>query len=301
MVALSRIRTRLAATPTRPTLISRTVSLFARSSRVLALGLILIPCTLAAQEVSGEPAAKDRYRVELLLFTPRSSPEREYLDDTYARATFIGAEMLHGEKPLPRQENSADAVSAQGDMPDDRSQSVAQSPVSDLSRTLLPQSELHLAQARNRLRNSGRYDVKFLVGWEEAFPPGHQTPPLLVRVGESKSGYADIEGTIQIERQRYLHVNAQLYDFDLAAVQTEQSPQADSAQAKANQLLSEISEDEALDLLLLDAQTAPAEDAGPSAPPIVSVMRETRRMRSEKLHFLDAPTMGLLVYFHPLD
>jgi len=299
VVALSRISMRLAGA--RHSLISRTVSLFARSSRVLALGLILIPCMLAAQEESGEPATKDRYRVELLFFTPRSAPDREYLDNTYAPATFIGAEMLHGEKPLPRQEGPAVAVPAQGDMPDDGTQPVAQSPVSDFSRTLLPQSELHLAQARNRLRNSGRYDVKFLVGWEEAFPPGHQTPPLLVRVGETKNGYADIEGTIQIERQRYLHVNAQLYDLDLAAMQTEQSPQADSAQAKANQLLLEISENEALDLLLLDAQTAPDENAEPSAPPVVSVMRETRRMRSEKLHFLDAPTMGLLVYFHPLD
>ena len=34
---------------------------------------------------------------------------------------------------------------------------------------------------------------------------------------------------------------------------------------------------------------------------LVTWIRETRRMRSEEIHFLDSPTIGVLVYFRPLD
>lgn len=273
--------------------LARTGSRMRPMTRAFALGLFLTPLTLVAQEEPGEPVAKDRYRVELLFFTPRATPEPEFLNGVFAPAIPLGAEMLYGEKPQAAGDDSVREGTTQ--IAEDSSAESVRNPVSDFSHTLLPPAQLHLAQARDRLRNSGRYNVQFLVGWEEAFPPGHKTPPLVVRVGPTDDGYADIEGIIQIERQRYLHVNAQFYDLDLTANRS-------GAEADAPRLLLEVLDTEAPDVLLLESQTAPEDGKTEAqAPPVDTLMRETRRMRSGKLHLLDAPTMGLLVYFHPLD
>jgi hypothetical protein len=34
---------------------------------------------------------------------------------------------------------------------------------------------------------------------------------------------------------------------------------------------------------------------------LITWIRETRRMRSKEVHFVDSPTIGVLIYFRPLD
>lgn len=43
----------------------------------------------------------------------------------------------------------------------------------------------------------------------------------------------------------------------------------------------------------------PGEQAAPARTPLelVTWIRETRRMRSEEIHLLDSPTIGVLVFF----
>ncbi len=53
----------------------------------------------------------------------------------------------------------------------------------------------------------------------------------------------------------------------------------------------------------------PQRDRGRSRPPganwprteLLTWIRETRRMRSEEVHFLDSPTIGVLVFFKKIE
>lgn len=174
---------------------------------------------------------------------------------------------------------------------------------------LAPRNELHLASAAERLERSGRYRVLATAGWYEAFPPDYQGEALRVAVGDWLEGANTraVEGTITIDRQRYLHVNVHLNHWQLAKTTDSAAPEADPATSSG----------------AVEAPTAAAETgetgqspdpaAEPAANPMMSAfaepaplelvtwIRETRRMRSEEVHFLDSPTLGVLIFFKKIE
>lgn len=258
--------------------------------------MVLAVCALAAasvfaEEAAQESAAKDRYRVELLLYTIKNPSEQEHMGQAQAPVPPIGAELLYGQMP-------AGAVEPETGAGEDMQ--LVEPEVQDFSKTLLDTQNLHLSGARNRLQSSGRYNVEFLVAWNEAFPPGHKTPPLLIYVGDTAEEYSDVQGYIQIDRQRYLHVNAQLYDLDLSSVESPDTGPAGGSEV--NQPIATGDDNPILDPFVLDAFSLDGtEQAQETGPEVVAWLRENRRMRSGEVHLLDSPTMGLLVYFEPLD
>ena len=244
---------------------------------------------ISAQQADGESESRDRYRVELLLFTLKQPADPEYMAQAEAPQIPPGAEMLHGQLPTADNKPAEPLPGATGLTAGSNN---APPPVAPFSKTLLGTDDLQLTAARNRLRASGRYDIVLFAAWNEAFPPGHKTPPLLVHAGASKNGYSEIEGFIQIERQRYLHVTAQLYHLNL-------NPSLDVNQPSSTAVPAEQSAGTAVRSISSDLQqTIPG---GVFEPEVKTWLRETRRMRSEEVHFMDSPTMGLLVYFEPLD
>ncbi|MGO1462069.1 MAG: CsiV family protein [Marinobacter sp.] len=150
---------------------------------------------------------------------------------------------------------------------------------------LVNRNQLHLGNAANRLENSGHYRVLMAAGWYEAFPPDYKGEPLRIELGDwlQQAGQREIEGNITIDRQRYLHVNVHLNHWQESNValpakieggETETQDQ-DTGLAAGNELSLQ------------------------SEPPLelLTWIRETRRMRSEEIHFLDSPTIGVLVFF----
>lgn len=270
---------------------------------VLAAAFFLTSLCAVAQDATQEDPRKDRYRVELLLFTLKDPTYQEHLEQADAPSIPENAELLFGQRPSIESETTPEEIQPA----DPEGQPAANdraSPITDFSRTFEPTDNLHLSAARNRLRNSGRYNIEFYLAWNEAFPPGHKTPPLVVRVGDTKDGYSDIEGYIQIERQRYLHVTAQLYDLNLEPESASETSAGRPEQDRLPGRTAAVSGEEESDAgpLLLESLTAPdAADPIEPGPEVVTWMRETRRMRSGEVHLLDSPTMGLLVYFEPLD
>ncbi|WP_417513922.1 CsiV family protein [Marinobacter sp.] len=156
---------------------------------------------------------------------------------------------------------------------------------------LAPRNELHLGSAANRLEASGRYRVLMSAGWYEAFPPDYKGQPLRVEIGDwlAQTGQREIEGNITIDRQRYLHVAVHLNHWQEAKVTASPTTQGDAGQAPGT-----------------TSATTPATGAELTLQPEVPLelltwIRETRRMRSEEIHFLDSPTIGVLVFFRKVE
>lgn len=170
---------------------------------------------------------------------------------------------------------------------------------------LVPDNKLHLSEAAARLERSGNYRVLVSAGWYEAFPPDYQGEPLQVAVGDWLDGAnrREVEGTITIDRKRYLHVNVHLNHWQLdpdtgrmanntadsarAGQPATESPGADNATITGSPSL--------------PASATPAPMVAEAPLELLTWIRETRRMRSEEIHFLDSPTIGVLIFFKKIE
>lgn len=190
---------------------------------------------------------------------------------------------------------------------------------------LVPTSELSLNNAAQRLEQSGRYRVLASAGWYESFPPDYKGEPLRIEVGDwlEEAGHREIEGNIRIERLRFLHVSAELNHWQPATDET-----SELAQRKPDQANGVPAGDGTGSEATGPGNTPPAEGAinggamdgrttegsvmaehalaanrmpQQTRKELVTWIRETRRMRSEEIHFMDSPTLGVLIFFKKIE
>ncbi|WP_273205021.1 CsiV family protein [Marinobacter subterrani] len=240
-------------------------------------------------------------------------PERDNLPlapgklvpEDYYRAEFVIVERI--VEPEAVNEHMSDRDVEPPVKTDEVLWSVLQGGATESTLDLVPPNELYLANAAARLERSGRYRVLARAGWYQAFPPNYEGSPLRVAVGDWIEGAAtrEIEGHITIDRERYLHVNVHLNHWQRAAPAQQalnepmagqipttaadgaSTPEGAAAPATAS-----------TDNLAVQAQALRAE---PVPLELLTWIRETRRMRSEEIHFLDSPTIGVLVFFKKIE
>ncbi|WP_375192808.1 CsiV family protein [Marinobacter sp.] len=254
------------------------------ATRATLAALLLALSALASAQQAASPAGQtipdDYYRAEFVILKRIVSPEA------------VNEKMADREvEPTPETGEVLWAVGEDG--------------TARTTLKLAPRNELHLASAAERLERSGRYRVLATAGWYEAFPPDYQGEALRVEVGDwlEEANTRAVEGTITIDRQRYLHVNVHLNHWQLAETTDSALPEADPAESTVA-MESSATEDAAED---------PGQSANPAANPTMSAfaepaplelvtwIRETRRMRSEEVHFLDSPTLGVLIFFKKVE
>jgi len=172
---------------------------------------------------------------------------------------------------------------------------------------LVATHELHLSQAIQRLERSGNYRVLASAGWYRSFPPDYDTGPMRIAIGDwlEAAGQREIDGHISIERRRYLHVGVNLnhWQVDEAAVEEARA----AARAEATPATQDPAEETQHNQNESQAQQKAADSSPapvtlePVEPDLLTWIRETRRMRSGEIHFIDSPTIGVLVYFEPIE
>ncbi|KPQ02504.1 CsiV family protein [Marinobacter sp. HL-58] len=296
--------------------------LLEKSFMIFAVALILSP--LASAQQSSEEAAtvdipeeqdgngeatepgeprKDYYRAEFVILERKTAPEN--INERMASRI--------PEPPSPDIEEILRAVNRDGS--------------SETTLELVSRSDLHLNSAANRLENSGRYRVLLATGWYQSFPPDFEGEPLRVAIGDwlEEAGHREVEGHITIDRQRYLHVGVQLNHWLPGSVESH-SPSPDAlapGEGKEDNIQPIEGDGDSLpaggDAAPLDEDTESAVAAladtgdvtegnqtlisGANWPraELLTWIRETRRMRSEEVHFLDSPTIGVLVFFKKIE
>ena len=222
--------------------------------------------------------AGDLYRVELLLF------ER----------THGQPELVSGDEPPERPDHGMPLWVTTGWTPDagaaatldNESRAVLEKP--DI--IALPQDDLRLGRIGRAMRNHSDYRLLALTGWHEELPPGYRSVPLVVDLMAGEERDRRIRGSLSIERRRYLHVDANLGRmkalepaFRVAPIP---SPRITYPGVGVMQLALPST-----DFLYPEPRKSWVTETW---------LRELRRMRSEEIHYLDAPTFGLIVYFDPL-
>ena len=261
---------------------------------------------VTAQEAAEAPTASAPDEQSSGGGSPQSEPPRE----DYYRAEFVILERK--VDPDDINEKMASRIPEPPD-PDvsEILRAVDRNGTAETTRELVARDQLHLSSAANRLENSGRFRILLATGWYQSFPPNFEGEPLRVAIGDwlPDAGQREVEGHITIDRQRYLHVGVHLNHWEpLPEEEIMQAPRPVDPQGDATVSADEDAEQTQDSLANIaeggdiqgTGQPELAEETWPRAQ-LVTWIRETRRMRSEEVHFLDSPTIGVLVFFKKIE
>lgn len=130
----------------------------------------------------------------------------------------------------------------------------------------LPRNDLRLSGDATRLARSGSHRVLYHGGWLQAIGGPSQARP--VRIKASTDSY-ELDGAISVYRNRFLHAqpNLQL-----------------SSHVQAPQMVS-----------------ADQTEASGEYRPRAWMLKDARRMRSDEIHYIDHPHMGILMIIRPVE
>lgn len=139
----------------------------------------------------------------------------------------------------------------------------------------LPDDTLTLNGMASRLRRSSGYRVLLHGRWLQPVPPRDAPEALLIEAGPPIDGRVPLQGSFDVTLGRYLHFNAHLYYTE--------------------PLLDRAPRDQALPPPGLEAAGAPALDAAELSSAGYMQLHQSRRLRSDEVHYLDHPKLGIIV------
>ncbi|SFX08052.1 CsiV family protein [Marinospirillum alkaliphilum] len=162
--------------------------------------------------------------------------------------------------------------------------------------------EVQLVREAAAIERSRDYRVLFHDAWRMHVVGEDRSIPLLIEGGNYYDGMPELQGTLKVMVARYLHVETDLYFSRFEAVPEVLSGSVDQVLLDSRNPLSLSATSTQLQLpALIQPPTADELRHGSSRvegryQPIDSArMHQRRRMRSNELHFIDSPYMGLLI------
>jgi hypothetical protein len=152
----------------------------------------------------------------------------------------------------------------------------------------LPEKEFLLYAMASRISRSPNYRLLYHTSWLQPIQPVDQAVPILIQAGDQYDDHSELDGFVTISRARYLHIDTDLWFTTfiprsgqasmIMPDNTLQYPQADR------------------DLLKQHPAVNLFESRRNNYLPVQTYrMRQSRRMRSSTLHYLDHPAFSLLI------
>lgn len=283
----------------------------------------LLLWALAAPAASQDEQPERWYQIEVAVFT---QPANEQL--------AAGAEAFRKDVQLSYGDNSqllvsAEALLAQTDPIPAQEQSPATAPVpqtADAEQTLaqllsqqayvkLPAEMRNLNETVAALTRNQRQRLLFHEAWRQSLTEPEQAPAIVVTGGDLFDKLPELSGTLTIGASRYLHLFADLWFTEFASNfgQGDQGWPALPVPPKAD---TEDIRDEQINLQAgsetpgqrdLWQQFSVIDDTyqlmlnKPYVVTNLATLKQSRRMRSGEVHYIDHPKIGMLVLVQPYE
>lgn len=289
----------------------------------IALALICWHLPAAAQTGLPEQDGPQWYQVELLVFERRESgsagPEVESWPRNIALAYPPNIQYLAD----PNEENAEN-----GTDPAEVTDPIGQ----ERPFTLLERDQLQLADSARGIQRDPGLQVLFHQAWRQPMVPFEQAPAVIISGGEKVDEHHELEGSVTFSVSRYLHMHTNLWltEFESNYGQAiGQWPPLPKQPRKPGEV---TDGDLSVDLHLSDPQPviSPWNSAEStynnstgynvgqrsdtfqlnnygylSQQPFVTknivALQQQRRMRSDELHYVDHPRLGILVLIKSYD
>lgn len=235
----------------------------------LLFALLLFPILLHA-------APEDRwYKVEVIIFA-------------YKSKAYRNSELWPVDYSLPRIEKSRELGSA---------------PFTKLSAR-----QLRLGGAANRIKNAPDLEYMLHFGWLQPGLPEEKSVAVHVYDGMLEGAYRPesarsykLDGTLRLSLSRYLHLESDLIWRDPLSAEEVASQQAASQVADDAVPVGAVTGEEGA----IAMETATPSEIPTSQTPVISEhvyrMQQSRRMRSNEIHYLDHPRFGVVALVTPYE
>jgi hypothetical protein len=151
--------------------------------------------------------------------------------------------------------------------------------------TALPEERRILNSQARSIRRSSLYKTLVHQSWLQPIAPDKDSFPILIQAGAHFDDMYELDGTITISRSRFLHVNTDLWYTEFTPLyQQGEAPGSTAANLLAPELRDKYPE-------VADWESTKGQYLKVHSHPL----RQSRRMRSSTLHFIDHPRFGILV------
>ena len=171
--------------------------------------------------------------------------------------------------------------------------------------TVLPPSAFQLAPDQTRLKRAPGYRVLYHTAWRQPGLGPEQSPWVLLQSGDSYGSHHELEGSIRLVKNRYLHIQANLWKATfiqsmpplmMATVQTEglevagtktQSPEITPSVLPALPSHPQSIMPDEINQLPLSKSNYQVTD--------IIALEQSTRVKRDETTYLDHPEMGVLV------
>ncbi len=238
----------------------------------LLLLSVLLPLSAVLNIAQARPA--DWYQIEVVIFAQSNNPSvTELWRDTFSPDYTSNPLVLGHDNQVASPLNPK-----------------AETNISDGAFQLLPDTERTLNFAARRIKNSA--DLRFLshLAWRQPVPRGASPQSVLIKAGQQFNDEFELEGTLSIRRNRYLHARSELFFSRFEQMKSVQELDwtvfsGDDLEFGQRDWNPSFNETESGNPQYVRASTAKS--------------KQSRRMRSGELHYIDHPLFGLLVQITP--
>jgi hypothetical protein len=231
-------------------------------------------------------AAADWYTIEVVIFSQ--------LD-----AANVQSERWPASPGQPKIENSVEPRYALGaGRSRDADDPLLRGPI---AYQLLRRDSFTMTREARRIRNTRRYDVLYHAAWRQPGLAKNESRALHIRSSDKGTARANIDGTIRVWRSRFLHVELDLLmrtnrrwaEFGAVPLNIPANGANEVMSGQPSTLSSSTADRQSQVLgssVIGGANTARALDD-------LAAFRlaDHRRMRSKELHYIDHPTIGVLI------
>lgn len=165
-------------------------------------------------------------------------------------------------------------------------------PKSHLS--LLNSDAYVLNRYRNALGRNENFQILKHLAWSQQMQNEKNSPAIIISGGKQIGGRQELEGYIKIHVARFLHMTSNLWltkDIaDNTSIDEAQWPHLPERPSRSNAGRGQISNN------TFEEQFGTEYN---SPYPIITLQNK-RRMRSNELHYIDHPSMGIMVFMTPI-
>jgi len=287
----------------------------------------------AAQLLNPEIEEDRWYNVELIIFSRTAAaaanseswepfPTLEY-PDSYRFLGYPESDSAQGKTPIVPDEPDAAALTNS----DSSDQILDPNQVSPIKPRLRPtpfvrlgQDQWEFAQRARRMAQSGRYDILFHERWNQPFVSRQLTRPIILDQSGYTQDWPKLQGSITLYLSRYLHLETNFWlntmgsylpgDWQMPAAPLGPSPYPVAKEDEESDSVVPQEHTQSVTERASDSEPTPGFsfeseatiDAGPQYPWRHAVaLKQTRKMRSKEVHYLDHPMMGVIVLVTPIS
>lgn len=290
-----------------------------------ASSLSLVMSQFSHAQKKNEIEAPPWYEIEILIFS-RTQPDPEHNEywNRYLKLDYPSKLLTLDTKLKPSEiryiQSTKEPDPGQGSLSSGQADPESlQIEKPDLIPVYPPYADLGsrdsiLNSTKRRMSSSGKFKTLYHVRWVQPLVNRQETLPILVQAGKNYANQYELEGTVSISVSRYLHIDTNLWLSSFTKNQVlietwwlDAANEKPSTSLIGNYQVTEATQcDEHFSTglnkngNLTETEKQPGEVTEYIVSQIAQ-MKQSRRMRSNEIHYLDHPLYGIIITAKPYE